>query len=475
MNFHFDVFISYSNAIDRKIATSVQKGLEQLGKPVLRMKMMNVFLDKNNLSASSDLSSEIENALQNSKFLIILASPSAAKSNWVGKEIQSFLTTSSINNILIGLTEGSIVWDPIINKCISNSLPQELIHRIETEPKWVELRGFRMKQKLDLSNNSFKTAIAEFSSKILGASKEKLIRADLKKTSNFRKIRNSVMLVLVILLMVSGYLVFQLQSTLTDLKSESEGRRKNLAISKRNNIISSIYLKLNEKPAESLKMAEKNIEIHNLDPRSTDILMRAYYDNSALYRQVVEYDCPVNSLVISPNGKLIFTTGDKRLIEIDKNGNESLISSMRGYIGHNGTPDSVYCIRENTSRLLNIDKDSGYFLNDGGNIVYLDSLGCRKYFLGNGLWSNGTSLTQSLSISEQKGLVLFSTGIIGVGVYDINKKEEVAVAYNDFEYGTFSIDKKSILFPLATSFGISISPLFLKKSLYISLLLTFIS
>ena len=50
-----------------------------------------IFCDREELSVSSDLGLEIENALKVSRYLIIICSPNSARSKWVNKEIETFI------------------------------------------------------------------------------------------------------------------------------------------------------------------------------------------------------------------------------------------------------------------------------------------------------------------------------------------------------------------------------------------------
>ncbi len=83
----YDAFISYSHAKDKTIATALQAVVQKLGKPWYRRRALRVFRDDTSLSATPHLWPSIEQALAQSRFLILLASPEAAASRWVGQEI----------------------------------------------------------------------------------------------------------------------------------------------------------------------------------------------------------------------------------------------------------------------------------------------------------------------------------------------------------------------------------------------------
>src|SRR6201999_4413249 len=107
----YDAFISYSHAGDKPIAAALQSAVQKLGKPWYRRRALRVFRDDTSLSATPGLWPSIEQALGASRYLILLASPEAARSHWVGKEIAYWLEHKSADTLLIALTDGSLAWD----------------------------------------------------------------------------------------------------------------------------------------------------------------------------------------------------------------------------------------------------------------------------------------------------------------------------------------------------------------------------
>src|SRR5438093_12981760 len=87
----YDAFISYSHAKDKPIAAALQSVVQRLGKPWYRRRALRMFRDDTSLSATPSLWPAIEQALGQSRFLILLASSNAAASRWVNKEIAYWL------------------------------------------------------------------------------------------------------------------------------------------------------------------------------------------------------------------------------------------------------------------------------------------------------------------------------------------------------------------------------------------------
>src|SRR5215468_2807467 len=110
----YDAFISYSHAKDKPIAAALQRAVQTLGKPWYQRRAVRVFRDDTSLSATPHLWPTIEQALNESRFLIVLCSAEAANSRWVNKEVAHWLEHKSIDSLLIAVTDGELVWDDAI-------------------------------------------------------------------------------------------------------------------------------------------------------------------------------------------------------------------------------------------------------------------------------------------------------------------------------------------------------------------------
>lgn len=105
-------FISYrhaelDSAIAKKLHTLIEqyripRGLQNDGEKRLGV----VFRDQEELHAASDLSSEIQNALNDTEFLIVICSKNSVESPWVTREIDHFLQGHDRSHVLTVLASG---------------------------------------------------------------------------------------------------------------------------------------------------------------------------------------------------------------------------------------------------------------------------------------------------------------------------------------------------------------------------------
>src|SRR5215813_4436490 len=178
----YDAFISYSHAKDKPVAAALQAAVQRLGKAWHQRRALRVFRDDTSLSATPSLWPSIEQALSQSRFLILLASPEAAASQWVGKEVAHWLDHKSAGTLLIALTDGELNWDNTIGDFARRGrtpLPPSFAGRFPSEPKWVDLTAYR--DRPDPRDARFTEAAADFAAAIHGMPKEDLLSQELQQ------------------------------------------------------------------------------------------------------------------------------------------------------------------------------------------------------------------------------------------------------------------------------------------------------
>lgn len=110
---HYDAFISYRHMMpDRAVAERIQRKLEgyrlpkEVAKKIGRNRLDRVFRDEAELSVSDDLSETITEALENSDYLIVIASPKYLESPWCMKEVETFIKIKDRKHILVAIADG---------------------------------------------------------------------------------------------------------------------------------------------------------------------------------------------------------------------------------------------------------------------------------------------------------------------------------------------------------------------------------
>jgi WD40 repeat protein len=114
--YRFRAFVSYSRS-DRQWAKALQARLERYVLPNSlrlinpgvrqdRRPLKPVFRDEDELVPGQGLPERIRKGLEHSQYLIVVCSPRAAASEWVGKEIRDFIALGRGHNILAVVVDG---------------------------------------------------------------------------------------------------------------------------------------------------------------------------------------------------------------------------------------------------------------------------------------------------------------------------------------------------------------------------------
>lgn len=112
----FWAFISYSHA-DARHANAIHQFLENYSIPkylvgkqtesgIIPRRLRPIFKDREELPSASDLSGLVNQALESSRFLIVVCSPNSATSRWVNEEVLSFKRLNRSSRILCIIVDG---------------------------------------------------------------------------------------------------------------------------------------------------------------------------------------------------------------------------------------------------------------------------------------------------------------------------------------------------------------------------------
>jgi WD40 repeat protein len=204
----YNAFISYSHAGDSELAAALQRSLHRFAKPPFRLRAVRVFCDSASLAANPALWPAIEVALNASEFLILLASPQAAASTWVEREVDYWSAHKPALKILIALTAGEISWDEVahdFNWTKTNALPCATRGLFDAEPLWVDLRWARDSTSNSLAHPRFRDCVADLAAPLHSRAKDDLIGEDIRQARRIRQITSAVIVLLTALALALGW------------------------------------------------------------------------------------------------------------------------------------------------------------------------------------------------------------------------------------------------------------------------------
>ena len=215
----YDAFISYSHSADGRLAPALQTGLQRLARPWHRRRALRVFRDETGLAVNPRLWDSIAAAMSDSRYFVLLASPDAAASPWVNREIEHWLATHTVDTVLPVLTDGTLVWNRELRNfdpAASSALPPALAGAFSEEPAYLDLRWGRDATQLDLRHSRFRAQIATLAAPMHGIARDDLEGEDVRLHRHALRLAGGVAAALVLLtvgaLIAAGYAVSYAQT-----------------------------------------------------------------------------------------------------------------------------------------------------------------------------------------------------------------------------------------------------------------------
>ncbi|MGZ3143196.1 hypothetical protein ACVDFE_14615 [Lentzea chajnantorensis] len=185
----YDAFFSCSRALDGTLAPELRRGVERFAKPWYRRRAVRAFLDDTPLPDTPGRWASIESALGRSRWLVLLASPEAAASPRVAREVGWWLEHRSAHRVLVVLTAGEY----------SASVPAALRTALGQEPRWVDLRWLRSADQVDPSNPRLRAAVAGIASTVRGVPEDDLVGEHVRERRRTVRLARGAVTALVLL------------------------------------------------------------------------------------------------------------------------------------------------------------------------------------------------------------------------------------------------------------------------------------
>lgn len=210
----YDAFVSYSREAEEKLdlASKVTEALEQMGKPWRKRRALRVRLDVTSVPAATDGWAVLREGLDSARYFVLLASPKAAQSPWVDRELRYWIEKNGPSRILPILTDGHWGWDEERGGFAAadsgvDAVPPALREALNAEPFYADLRWVADEagggRSLDPGDPRFRQEVAKVSAAISGRKPSEVLDLDdmeFRKARRARRIAGGVGFVLVVAL-----------------------------------------------------------------------------------------------------------------------------------------------------------------------------------------------------------------------------------------------------------------------------------
>lgn len=338
----YDAFISYRHAeLDKFVAENLHKQLESFHLPLnvsrkkakgTKTRIKRIFRDKDELPIASDLATPIMSALQNSEFLIVICSPRAPQSQWVEREIDTFISMHGRANILAVLIEGEPAdsFPPALltdEKEVTLADGTTTVVKVPVEPLAADVRG---KDKREVLKN-IKAETLRLAAPMFHCGYD-----DLKQRHRERKIKRTLRILAAISIF---FVLFGSFSTFQALRIQKQSEQIELQSEEIKTQYHDILVaSLNQEADNSLRLLEDGDRINSIQtalnalpkdssdattpyiPHAEYALSQALYtyqnNSSLLADRILQHDTTVDYMKTSPSGKYILTHDETNTIHI---------------------------------------------------------------------------------------------------------------------------------------------------------------
>jgi WD40 repeat protein len=166
---------------------------------------MRVFRDDTNLTANPDFWGKITDALDSSRFMIVVLSPQSTASHWVNEEVTYWLQHRGQEHLMLALAEGHLQWDATnarFDQLASDAAPPVLSESgtLPAEPLYIDVSD---DAPWDLRSLAFRDKVTALAAPIHGKPKDQLAGDDLREQRRFRRLRTAAITGLVVLTIVA--------------------------------------------------------------------------------------------------------------------------------------------------------------------------------------------------------------------------------------------------------------------------------
>jgi WD40 repeat protein len=248
--YRYRAFISYRHTdLDRKWAKWIMSKLEAYRTPKELIKLGTaqrigrLFRDDDEIPASSDLGNQLEDALRESEYLIVICSPNTPISQWVRQEIQFFQQLGRGDRIIPLLVEG----EP------EDSFPPELLQiqktrtsadgALEEYTEQIEPLAADVRSRVDEKPKATQhRALVRIAAALLKCKFDALEQREKQRQKNRTKIQLMISIVICIIITVFSSVYIEQESLIT-LAKEKAQTEKNQALIQQSLLLKDLAIK----------------------------------------------------------------------------------------------------------------------------------------------------------------------------------------------------------------------------------------
>jgi WD40 repeat protein len=351
----YDAFLSYAHR-DRQVTTAIQKGLHQIGRRVGQLRALRVFRDDTNLTANPNLWGKITEALDSSRFMIVVLSPQSAASHWVNEEVAYWLQRRGHEQLMLMLAEGHLAWDEKNERFDpeqSDAAPPVLTGpgSLAAEPLYIDVS---QDAPWDVRDRTFRDKLTSLAAPIHDKPKDQLAGDDVREQRRFRRLRRAAIAGLAVLTVVAV-----VAAAIAIIQRGEAIRRLHDAVAAKLNAEGASML-AGTTPGGDVRALQELLAANGIKANAVPILSAQIARFTT--QKIIGFGAIPHALAYSPDGhRIVIAQEDGTLQQLDPATSKPVGAPMKGtgmLTGVSYTPDGrtiASASNDGTMRLWNAD------------------------------------------------------------------------------------------------------------------------
>lgn len=361
----YKAFISYKHTKStQKKVEALEKALKEYAKPLLKPSI-RIFRDTKEMLPGDDLSSTINNALQNSEYFILIASKEAVESKWVQNEIRTWCgDLGKSDKLIIVQVNGEILTDAETEQIVwekTNALPSLLEEYIASIPVFIDLTVLEKDEELDLNNIGFRDAINSIIARFRGKTPSEMNDNQVLTDRRNKRIKNGLAVIFTILFMslaITSWIA-------VNEKKRADKQYKEAVIT---GLAAKSQLVLPTNNIKAIRIAEAAYKISMPNPPPDVIWALNSAAMSSLerpfYQLKIKHGNNMRFAKFSPGGQMILTVSDEHTAKL-WNRNGTFIADLK----HKSSISSAVFSPDGTQILTTSEEQPAKLWNLKGTLI----------------------------------------------------------------------------------------------------------
>lgn len=230
--FKYKAFISYKHDKRSNFSEDLEYALKMHGKPAWTQPY-RVFRDEKYLVTGKPIGEQIRKALNESEYLVYLASPAAAASEWVQDELSQWIEDGpGAERLILAVTDGEIALNPNDKESLdlqrTNILPTHLAVKLAQPGLFVDFRDLDPRLPVGLDNPAFTSKVNAIVARLRDVAPAELMDRAIqegRRQIQFRKRSIGALVVVASIATVAAVAAYLSAETARDNQRMAEARR----------------------------------------------------------------------------------------------------------------------------------------------------------------------------------------------------------------------------------------------------------